>query len=139
METTAEKEVTVKTHVEPPVEPIAVRVVVERETHRKKGTSSRGSRRLTEIDRRATKAVRRVTRALDRGIDTYIEHRDKSKEARKDGVIVDFIENVAYGVSRVVSEASPVIHDVAEAINTRKLRSQIRRAARTFGSIPFVG
>jgi DNA topoisomerase VI subunit B len=114
-------------------------VVVERETHRKKGTSSRGSRRLTEIDRRVSKAVRRVTRALDRGLDTYMEHRDKSKEARKDGVIVDFVENVSYGVSRALSEASPLVHDVAAAINTRRLRSQIRSAARTFGSLPFVG
>jgi hypothetical protein len=139
MENTAEKETTVKAHVETPVEPTTVRVVVERETHRKKGTSSRGSRRLTEIDKRATKAVRRVTRALDSGIDTYIEHRDKSKEARKDGVIVDFVENVSYGVSRAISEASPLVHDVAEAINTRRVRSQIRRAARLFGSIPLIG
>ena len=139
MENTAEKETTVKAHVETPVEPATVRVVVERETHRKKGTSSRGARRLTEIDKRVTKAVRRVTRALDRGVDTYIEHRDKSKESRKDGVIVDFVENVSYGVSRALSEASPLVHDVAAAINTRRLRSQIRSAARTFGSLPFVG
>jgi hypothetical protein len=139
MEHTTESEPTVKSHVEVPVEATTVRVVVERETHRKKGTSSRGSRRLVEIDRRVAKAMRRVTRALDRGIDTYIEHRDKSKEARKDGVIVDFVENVSYGVSWAMSEASPLVHDVAEAINTRRLRSQIRRAARTFGSLPLVG
>ena len=139
MENTAEKETTVKAHVETSAEPATVRVVVERETHRKKGTSSRGARRLTEIDRRVTKAVRRVTRALDRGVDTYIEHRDKSKESRKDGVIVDFFENVSYGVSRAMSEASPLVHDVTETFNTRKLRSQIRRVARTFGSLPFVG
>jgi len=137
MEATAEH--TVKSPVETPADPNTVRVVVERETHRKKRTSSRGSRRLTEIDRRVSKAMRRVTRALDRGIDTYIEHRDKSKEARKDGVIVDFVENVSYGVSRALSEASPLVHDVAEAISTRRLRSQIRRAARTFGGIPLIG
>lgn len=137
METKAEP--TVKSHVEAPAESSAVRVAVERETHRKKRTSSRGSRRLNQIDRRVAKAVRRVTRALDRGVDTYIEHRDKSKESRKDGVIVDFVENVSYGVSRTLSEASPLVHDVAEALNTRRLRSQIRRAARTFGGIPFVG
>ena len=136
MENTAET--SVKSHTETPVEPNTVRVVVERETHRKKGTSSRGSRRLNDIEKRVTKAVRRVTRAMDRGVDTYIEHRDKSKESRKDGVIVDFVENVSYGVSRAVSEASPLVHDVAEAINTRRLRSQIRSAARTFGGIPFV-
>jgi|SRR5580658_5485014 hypothetical protein len=136
MENTAET--TVKSHAETAAEPNTVRVVVERETHRKKGTSSRGSRKLNDIEKRVSKAVRRVTRAMDRGVDTYIEHRDKSKESRKDGVIVDFVENVSYGVSRAVSEASPLVHDVAEAINTRRLRSQIRSAARTFGGIPFV-
>lgn len=138
MKNTAETEPTVKSHVETPVEPTTAHVVVEPATHHKKRTSSRGSRRLTEIDRRVTKAMRRVTRALDRGVDTYIEHRDKSKESRKDGVIVDFVENVSYGVSRALSEASPLVHDVAEAINTRRVRSQIRSAARTFGGIPFV-
>jgi len=137
MENTAET--TVKSHSEPAADPNTVRVVVERETHRKKGTSSRGSRRLADIEKRVTKSMRRVTRAMDRGIDTYIEHRDKSKESRKDGVIVDFFENVSYGVSRALSEASPLVHDVAEAINTRRLRSQIRSAARTFGGIPLIG
>jgi hypothetical protein len=137
METTTEP--TVKIHAETPADPNTVRVVVEREAHRKKGTSSRGSRRLNDIEKRVTKAVRRVTRAMDRGVDTYIEHRDKSKETRKDGVIVDFVENVSYGVSRALSEASPLVHDVAEAINTRRLRSQIRSAVRTFGGIPLIG
>ena len=127
-------EATVKTDATPTEQP-TVRVV----THKKHKPSSRGTSRLMEIDRRVSKAVRRVTRALDSGVDTYIEHRDKSKEKRKDGPIVDFVENVSYGLSRAVSEASPIIHDVAEAVNTRRLRSQIRRVARTFGSIPFVG
>jgi hypothetical protein len=139
MEHTAEHTThTVKAHVEAPVEPTTVRVVVERETHKKSGTSSKGSRRLEQIDRRAVKAVRRVTRALDSGIDTYVEHRDKSKASRKDGVIVDFVENVSYGVSRAISEASPLVHDVAEAMNTRAFRSQVRRVARTFSIIPFI-
>ncbi|HUB53208.1 MAG TPA: hypothetical protein VL986_13720 [Terracidiphilus sp.] len=128
-----------KSHAEATAEPNTVRVVVERETHGKKNrTSSRGSRRLADIEKRVAKSMRRVTRALDRGVDTYIEHRDKSKESRKDGVIVDFVENVSYGVSRALSEASPLVHDVAEAVNTRRLRSQIRSAARTFGGIPFI-
>ena len=101
--------------------------------------SSKGTRRLTDIDKRVSKAVRRVTRALDNGVDSYMEHRDKSRLARRDGVIVDFVENVSHGVSRAVSDASPVIHDVAEAFNTRAFRSNIRRFARTFGSIPFIG
>ncbi len=120
-------------HVKRPV----VRVAGEAQSHKKKKLSSKGTRRLTEIDRRVSKAVRRVTRALDHGIDTYIERRDKSAEKRKDGPVVDFVENISSGVSQAVSEASPLLHDIAEAWNTRQLRTQVRRAARTLGSIPF--
>jgi hypothetical protein len=105
----------------------------------KRTTSSRGMRRLTEIDRRVSKAVRRVTRAVDNGVDTYIEHRDKSAETRRDGPVVDFVENVSYGVSKTISEASPVLHDIAEAWNTRRFRRQMRRVARTLTTIPFFG
>jgi hypothetical protein len=109
------------------------------EHHKRRRTSSKGARRLTEIDRRVSKAVRRVTRAVDNGVDSYIEHRDKSADSRRDGPIVDFVENVSYGVSKTVSEASPILHDIAEAWNTRRMRSQMRRFARSFGSIPFLG
>lgn len=105
----------------------------------RKRTSSRGSRRLADIDKRVSKAVRRVTRAVDHGIDSYIDHRNRSAERRQDGVITDFGENVAYGVSQAISEGSPVIHDVAEAFNTRRMRQQVRRLARSFASIPFIG
>jgi hypothetical protein len=107
--------------------------------HKRTKTSSRGSRRFNEIERRVSKAVRRVTRAVDGGVDTYIEHRDKSAATRKDGPLVDFVENVSCGMSKSVSEASPILHDIAEAWNTRRLRRQIRRAARSFTTIPFFG
>ncbi len=107
--------------------------------HKKRKTSSRGVRRLTDIDRRVSKAVRRVTRAVDNGVDTYIEHRDKSAATRRDGPVVDFVENVSYGVSKTISEASPILHDIAEAYNTRRLRRQLRRVARAFTNIPLFG
>ena len=107
--------------------------------HRRKRTSSHGSRRFNDIEKRVSKAVRRVSRAVDNGVDTYIEHRDKSAETRRDGPLVDFVENVSYGMSKTVSEASPILHDIAEAWNTRRLRRQLRRAARSFTAIPFFG
>src|SRR5258708_39711693 len=74
-------------------------------------TSSRASRRLNDVEERLTKSVRRVSRAVDRGVDTYVEARDKSARERKDGVIVDFYENVSKGVARTISESAPVITD----------------------------
>ena len=118
--------------------PPAAEAPAEAPHHKKAGTSSKGTKRLMEIDRRVTKAVRRVTRALDNGVAEYSERRDKSKVARKDGVVTDFVENVAYGLSKAVSTASPLIHDAAELVNSAPVRKQVRKAARTFGKIPFV-
>jgi hypothetical protein len=119
--------------------PVTVELVDSGKKKNRKRTSSRGTRRLTDIDRRVSKALRRITRAADHGIDTYIDHRDKSEEKRRDGVVVDFAENVSYGMSQAISEASPVLHDVTEAFNTRRVRKQIRRIARGFRAIPLFG
>jgi len=102
-------------------------------------TSSRGSQRLTEIDQRASKAARRLARATFRGIKMYIKRRDESKAERRDGAVVDFVENVSYGASKTIAVAAPVLHDIGEALNTRRLRSQIRRFARGFGRLPLIG
>lgn len=115
--------------------PVTVTLADTRKTKAGKKTSSRGTRRMTDIERRVTKALRRLTRAADHGVDSYVDHRDKSAESRRDGVVVDFIENVSYGVSQAISEASPVLHDAAEALNTRRFRKQVRRVARGFGGI----
>ncbi|HEY6329704.1 MAG TPA: hypothetical protein VI756_10220 [Blastocatellia bacterium] len=96
--------------------------------------SSRTSRRLDEVEERLTKSVHRVAKAVDNGVDTYIEARDKSKRERKDGVIVDFYENVSKGVARTVAESAPVLTDFAEAVNSRQVRRGIRAVLR---SVPF--
>jgi hypothetical protein len=138
-------ETTTDTGTAPPrPEGVVIRHPVVRKLTKHRGkqrtrTSSRGSRRLTEIERRVSKATRRVSKAVYHGVDTYIDHRDQSKERRRDGAIVDFVENVSYGVSKAISEASPVLHDAAEALNTRRFRQQIRRIARGFARLPLVG
>lgn len=109
-------------------------IVVETETNgarrRKKRGSSRESRRLADIENRATKSVRRVTRALNSGIDTYRDKRDKSQRKRRDGALVDSYENAAVGIAKTVAKSSPVLTDIAKAINTRRRRKSIRRLLR---------
>jgi hypothetical protein len=116
-----------------------VRKFTKRRGKGKSRTSSRGTRRLTEIEKRVSKSARRLSRSVYHGVNTYIDHRDESKEKRRDGAIVDFVENASYGLSKAISEASPVLHDAAEALNTRRFRSQIRRIARGFGRLPLIG
>jgi hypothetical protein len=96
--------------------------------------SSRASRKLDEVEERLTKSVKRVAKAVDRGVDTYIEARDKSARERKDGAIVDFYENVSKGVARTIADSAPVITDFAEAVNSRQVRRGIRAALR---AVPF--
>lgn len=98
---------------------------------RKKRGSSRESKRLADIENRATKSVRRVTKAVNRGVGTYRDKRDKSQRKRRDGALVDSYENAAVGVAEAVSNSSPVLTDLAKAINTRRRRKSIRRLVRS--------
>ena len=100
--------------------------------------SSRTSRRLEDIERRVSKAMRRVTKAVNRGMSEYQDQRDKSASRRRDGALVDFYDNVSRGVSRAISQSSPVLVDVSKAFNTRRNRRLIRRSLRRFPRIPFL-
>lgn len=105
-------------------------VVVNVKKRKNKKGSSQASRRLTDIEKRVSRAVRRVSRGVKNGVDTYIDNRNRSKRRRRDGALVDFCENVAKGSSRAISESSPVLTDCAKAMNTRRLRKRIRKALR---------
>ena len=110
-------------------------VVYKRKSGKKRG-SSRASRRLEDIEDRASKAVRRVTKAVNRGVGTYLDKRDKSARKRRDGALVDFYENVSVGTAEALANSSPVLTDIAKAFNTRRLRKRIRKALR---GIPVIG
>jgi hypothetical protein len=100
--------------------------------------SSRVARRLEDIEKRLSKAARRVTKAVNRGMSEYQDQRDKSASRRRDGALVDIYENVSRGVSRAISESSPLLVDVSKAFNTKKNRRRIRKTLRRFPRIPFL-
>jgi hypothetical protein len=102
-------------------------------------SSSRTTRRLKDIEHRVSKAFRRLARAVDHGTSEYIDARDKSADNRSDGALVDFYENVAKGASKTISEASPVLTDVAEAFNTEESRRQFRRFLKNLPRLPIIG
>jgi hypothetical protein len=105
-------------------------IVVEPRKRKKKRGSSRTSRRLEDIENRVSKSLRRVSKAVDRGVRTYRDKRDKSERRRRDGAIVDSYENAAVGISEAIADSSPVLTDIAKAINTRRRRKEIRRLVR---------
>lgn len=97
---------------------------------KKKRGSSKASRRLEDIESRVSKSVHRVSKAVENGVSTYIDKRDRSARKRRDGALVDFQENVAGGMAKAIAESSPALSDLAEAINTRRRRKQIRKFVR---------
>src|SRR5882762_9523724 len=97
-------EVTVKT-TEPPDGPASVKI------RKKKKYSSRQARRFGEIETRVSKSLHRVSKAVDNGVSTYLEKRDKSAGKRRDGALVDFCENASVGVSKTLAESAPVLTD----------------------------
>ena len=98
---------------------------------RKKRGSSRSSRRLADIENRATKSLRRVTKAVRRGVLKYRSKRRKSNRKYRDGALVDSYQNAAVGLAKAVANSSPVLTDFAKAVNTRYRRKAIRRLVRT--------
>jgi hypothetical protein len=101
--------------------------------------SSKRTRRLQGIERRVSKALHRVARAAEHGTSEYIDARDRSEDRRKDGALVDLYENIARGVSKAVSEASPALVDVAKAYNTKESRRQMRSLLKGLPRLPFIG
>jgi|ERR1041384_520257 hypothetical protein len=112
---------------------IETRRVTKYSTKRKKRRgSSRSSRRLEDLENRASRSLRRVSKAVDRGVETYRIKRKKSNRRYRDGAVVDSYENAAVGIAEAVSESSPVLSDFAKAVNTRFRRKQIRKFVRSF-------
>jgi len=108
----------------------------DRKRRKKKRGSSRNLRRLDDIEFRFSKSLHRVSKAVNRGVETYLDKRDASERKRRDGAIVDFVVNSATGASQALSDSAPVLIDLAKAFTTNRRRKQIRRLVRSF-PLPF--
>jgi hypothetical protein len=110
-----------------------------RDDHGRGKVSSKRSRRWQHVDANIAKAFNRVARAAEHGTSEYIDSRDRSEDDRKDGAILDLYENVARGVSKAVSEASPALVDIARAYNTRQTRRSLRNVLDRLPRLPVIG
>jgi hypothetical protein len=105
-------------------------LVIKLGKKKKKRGSSKAARRLEYYEKRMSKSARRVSRGIKNGVDTYIDNRNRSERRRKDGAILDFCENSAKGIAKAISESSPILTDAAKALNTKKMRKQIKQFLR---------
>ena len=102
-------------------------VVVERT---KKKKYSKGTKDIQRLERRASKASQRLARAVAGGLSTYRKKSNKSAHKKRDGAVVDAISNAAEGVSKSMRVASCVPADLAKAVNTKRVRRQMRAVVR---------
>jgi len=95
---------------------------------------SRNAKPIQTFEKRMSKSAHRVSKAVERGIQNYLDERDKSVKNRKDGALLESYVNVASGISEGIAEASPALKDFAEAVNSKRTRRVLRNIVR---SVPF--
>jgi len=113
---------------DPDVHPVIVVSVDsdgDKKNRRNKRGSSRASRRLEDIEDRASRSLHRVSKAVNRGVETYLDKRDASKRKRRDGALVDFWVNAATGVSETVADSAPVLTDLAKHLRPTDARKNL--------------
>ena len=111
-------------------EPLAVPIVVERTKKKKKKKYSKGTKDIQRMERRASKASQRLARAVADGLPAYRKKSNKSARKKRDGAVVEFIPNAAEGLSKSMRVASRVPADLAKAVNTKRVRRQMRAVVR---------
>jgi hypothetical protein len=108
-------------------------VVVERKRSRRR--YSTGLKSVQVMERNLSRAFRRVARSLDEGMDAYQEARDESAERTRDGALMDFIPNVADGMSQMLEVLTPLPQDLAKALYPPRARRIVRNATRIVGAV----
>jgi hypothetical protein len=103
---------------------------------KKKRRYSSNAKSVQQFERRVSKSAHRISKAVEKGLQTYLDKRDKSLENLRDGAIIESYVNIAAGVSRGIEDASPALNDLARAINSKRTRRVLRSIVRAV-PIPF--
>lgn len=101
-------------------------VLVLKDKVAKKGPRySKGKRLGQEFRGAMLAAVRRVTKGVDKGLDTYIERREASAVAKKDGATKDRFRNVARAARTFSSHAAEAPAEFFEQIADMRIGKRI--------------
>jgi len=104
-----------------------------------RGSRTRGMRTMQTVERRLSRGGRKLAQALADGMKKYQKQRNKSAKDRKDGAILDFVDNLGAGFAEAQRQAAPASEDIITAFSTKRTRKQFRRAVRALSSyFPFV-
>jgi hypothetical protein len=115
-------------------EPIVLEYRRKKGGKSKKYRYSRGVRGAQRMERDLSRIVLRQSRALTKGVETYVDARDKSAAAKRDGALRDFIPNMGDAWAEGMAEASELPRDIARLLNSRGNRRALRRQLRMISS-----
>jgi len=108
----------------------------------KKGKRKRRSRGLRNLDtalNRLTRSGKKLAGAVDDGFKTYRDERKKSARKKKDGAILDLVNNVADGVAKAQEKSGGATKDLLTVFCTKRTKKRVRRAAKNIGAfVPFI-
>ena len=113
-------------------------IVLKLKKRKKKKKKRYSSRTLGDIQRteeRLSRISDRMAKSVSEGTKEYRRARRRSSKKRKDGAIIDFVPNMGEALSASLSEASELPIDLAEAVNTRTTRRQLRRQLRASSNV----
>lgn len=72
---------------------------------------------MQDLEESMAKSALNFTKAISNGLNTYLEARQESANAKENGPMQDMFVNVAKGVTATVKDASNIITDTAEALD----------------------
>ena len=105
-------------------------IVLKRRKKKRKKKKRPLSAEMRTSERHLTRAMRRSIRAADRGMTHYRKASKKSSKKRDDGLVVDFVPNMAAATAVTMREMTLVPLDLLKAAYTPQARRIMGRAMR---------
>ena len=100
-----------------------------------------GLKNFQESERSYSEALQTISGAINKGVDSYLDERDRSAAEKKDGALEDFFINSAKGVSVAAEAGSSAIYDIAKSIDAYfipdRTRKDIKRSIRSLSRFRF--
>lgn len=102
-------------------------VLVEQKKGKRK-YSNLGSRSFQEAEEGLSKSARKIAKAVQEGLDVYLEERKSSAGSRKDGAIRDILHNQSKALRKALPIAAEAPADLLETFADMKLvRNALKR------------
>ena len=110
--------------------PVAPILFVRRPKKKRGKRYSRGTKDFQRLQRALTKASYQLSKAGTDGLERFDRESRKSGRQRRDGAVIDALDNAALGLGESMREVSAVPLEVAKGINGRLLWRGAKYTAR---------